>query len=825
MKTRRLMLLTGSSLLAIATSTPAQDTATAGFQLEEVVVTARRRAESLQDVPQTVNAVSAGEIQKLNFRKFEDIASVVPGLQMATNANGIGATASVRGVNYDVNASGNNATVEFYMNDAPISAGNLFQTMYDIQQVELLRGPQGTLRGRASPSGSMTVTTRRPDLAEVGGYVSATANDIGGYNGQGAVSFPIVTDKLALRVAGAYEENEFTRVESIFDDTDPSSENKSGRATLLFEPTDGLSFQLSYQNTVQDIVAFDQVESQQVMFPNAPVFPGAPGGPAPTFIRAGDRLSVQEAPRVIKQEFENINLQAEWRFAGQKLSYVGARNDQHMESQESADVGNFFPETYQLAALPIPPSTVPSSYTLQDYGQYTDSNATSYQHELRLSSEERIGIFDYSVGAFYQEQDSPTNLSQQTVVLFGPPSPATPYGINATPIERNGTTEEKSVFAQLTAHFGEALEVAGGLRYIEYKQTGELFVNGVRNPFADQDDEDDATIYTLSASYRFSDDFMVYANTGTSWRPGPTAVGDFSLRPSALETSFLTLDAEESTSYEVGFKASGFDNRLRGSLAAYYQDFENYPYRSAGGVYFREVTALGATPAQDSARVRPFNFIAAVPVEVYGVEADLMFVPIPQWDIGLSAAYAKGEIKNGLIPCNDYSPRDGIPDGPAAPPSAQGILDATGGDNLSACTVTYASSSAPEWSASLQSEYRLDIGATMEGYIRGLLSMYGDSENDPANTVDDYKGYELLNLYVGLRDADGRWDVGLYGKNVTEKELVLSRSSSTLATPYNIGPTGTSGVTNYYGGTSISGMTMTAPREFGLMARYSFGSR
>src|SRR4051794_21080004 len=85
----------------------------AGFELEEIVVTARRKDESILDVPTVINAVTGEEIAKLNILKFEDIASVVPGLQMASNANGIGATASVRGINYDVNASGNNGTIEF----------------------------------------------------------------------------------------------------------------------------------------------------------------------------------------------------------------------------------------------------------------------------------------------------------------------------------------------------------------------------------------------------------------------------------------------------------------------------------------------------------------------------------------------------------------------------------------------------------------------------------------------------------------------------------------------------------------------------------------
>jgi iron complex outermembrane receptor protein len=334
------VVVTAPAFAQSAATTPAAD---GEFGLEEIVVTARRKDESIQDVPATINAVTGAELAKLNLRKFEDIASVVPGLSMATNASGIGATASVRGVAYDVQASGNNGTIEFYLNDAPISAGNLFQALYDVQQVELLRGPQGTLRGRASPSGSMTVTTRRPDLSEMGGYASATATDIDGTNVQGAVGIPLIAEKLAIRVAGVYDKNEGNRVRSLNSSEEPEAETKSGRVTVHFEPTDSLSFTLAYQNTQLDATQFDAVESQQVINPSAPVNLGAPGGSStPPFIRASQRLSVQDAPRDIHQDFDNYNLQAQWAFAGQRLNYVGARNEQRLSSRgEQSDFGNF----------------------------------------------------------------------------------------------------------------------------------------------------------------------------------------------------------------------------------------------------------------------------------------------------------------------------------------------------------------------------------------------------------------------------------------------------------------------------------------------------
>ena len=104
---------------AIAQEAPQGDS----FDAPTIIVQARRREEDVQDVPAVINAVTAESIGDLNFREFTEVKSLAPGLELTTNANGIGGNARLRGVNFDTNASGNNGTVEFYFNDAPISAG------------------------------------------------------------------------------------------------------------------------------------------------------------------------------------------------------------------------------------------------------------------------------------------------------------------------------------------------------------------------------------------------------------------------------------------------------------------------------------------------------------------------------------------------------------------------------------------------------------------------------------------------------------------------------------------------------------------------------
>jgi iron complex outermembrane recepter protein len=230
----------GVSLLALsvpvlAQNAPADDATIVSD--DDIIVNARRRDESIQDVPVVINVVSGETIDKLNIRSFQDITSVVPGLSIVPNANGIGSASSMRGVNHDVNVSGENGTIQYYFNDAPVASNQVIQAMYDIGQIEVLRGPQGTLRGRSTPSGSITIGARKPNLTEVGGYGSGTIASASTSNAQFGLNVPIIADKLGIRVAGLYDRNRGDRVTSVNSSVKPRRETKSVRASVRAEPT------------------------------------------------------------------------------------------------------------------------------------------------------------------------------------------------------------------------------------------------------------------------------------------------------------------------------------------------------------------------------------------------------------------------------------------------------------------------------------------------------------------------------------------------------------------------------------------------------------
>lgn len=798
--------LRGVSLLALmapmsamAQTAPAADE-TAVNSLTEIIVTARRRDESIQDVPAVVNAVTSEAVQKLNIRDFTEVQTLVPGLTLSSNANGTGGNAQVRGVNFDINASGNNPTVEFYLNDAPITAGVVLQQMYDVGQIEVLRGPQGTLRGRASPSGSITVTTKKPDLYRYGGSASATTTDIDSTNITAAVNIPVIEGIAAIRVAGLADENKANRVRSIGNSLQPRSRTESGRISALITPVDWLRLEGMYQRINRDLKNFNQVESFNVVNSTAPA--------SSILIRSEDRRSFQTNPRIITQKYDIYNWRGEVSISGQQLIYQGQHYTQAIRSAESQDPGNLFPttNTYQ--------NTV------------TDIESTS--HEIRLQNQERVlDMFDYSIGYFDNKNLTPTTLNRPTVVRLPLAFGGGVATMVQTLIGRGGSSREKAFFGNLTAHFGDSTHVSGGLRHIDYSDVGELLVGGVltaRDTHADK-----KWIYTASVQHSLSRDVMIYANTGSSYRPGISAVGNFSLAQSAREKSFLNLPSETSKSYEAGLKTTLLEGRARFNVSGYHQKFANYPYRSPNGIYYVNTVSNGA--GGTAQQVAEFNFVAAVPVTVYGVEGEFALEVTPQWDVGLIASYSHGRIKNGTVPCNDLN-ADGKPDSITSAPSLTQLQAAVGTNNVGSCKLSQNSSFQAPFSATVQSEYRLPISDKLDGYARGLFNYNAESKGDPNSRFDDVGAYGLLNLFAGVRDADGKWDLSLYGKNVLDEHKVLTRGNP-LSTTYQqlpgaiIGgvPTITGRPSAVTTTSTYTGVTTTTPREIGINLRVAFGAR
>jgi iron complex outermembrane receptor protein len=800
----------------------------------EIIVTARRRQETAQDVPLVVNAVTSEAIQKLNIRDFREITTLVPGLQLTTNANGIGTTSSLRGINHDVNVSGENGTIQFYRNDAPTASSFVFQTLYDVGQIEVLRGPQGTLRGRSTPSGSITITTRRPDLEQPGGYLNGTfgSDDLKYING--AISVPIIRNILAVRIAGVYRFDRGNRVRSVNSTIEPYSNTEAIRATVRFEPVDWFRAGFLYEGLTNKDRRFTQVESTSLFNPAA--VPSANAADYGT-ITPRDFRAIQRTPSFARQIFKFYNWNAEADVLGQRLIYVGSRTSQNYLSRGAGDAANFFP-------------------TLDVIGLATQTHGPFTSHEVRLQNIKRIaGIFDYVVGYFRYAGSSETVLSSQTIIQpragVGVPQVlpvGTPLGgpsIAVTPIYLPpGTPVEQSVFGNLTVHLGEATEISGGARRIHFTDFREgLFINCTKAQFqagacvrqngTHTDVKENHTIYNVSIKHRFGDNLMVYAATGTSWRPPVIAIGDFTNAPyTPLEVKHTTFGAETSKNYEAGFKSSWLGHKVLLNATAYHQTFRNYPFRAAGsGVQYINITSTGAPS------IGSFNFISAVPVKINGLETELGFTPSSRFSLGATINYSKSKIGDAMLACVDALNNatgavghDQIPD--VVTPTLAQMLQAYGSERLAECPGNgQRATFQPDWSGSIRAEANYPFATCAEAFVRGLLNWRGKSQNDPNNRFDDVRAYALLNLFAGVRDPRGTWELTIYAKNVFNTIELVTRNDTPvqtsvtdvfLAPPFFRTPTGT-GSTNFT--SRYTGITVTQPREFGVTFNLAFGSR
>lgn len=789
MTRRKTVMLSGSSLFmwvsaAAAQTAPLPAKEVVASSPDDIIVTARRREESLQDVPQTVNAVNGNALEKLNIKKFDDVQAVVPGLSLSSGGNGYTTAATMRGASFQVE-SGATPTVEFYLNDALVQSIFVFQSMFDVGQIEVLKGPQGTLRGRASPSGSITVTTRQPDLYKVGGYIDATGTSKGSINANAGFNLPIINDVLALRVAGTVDENDYNFVKSINNGTNPYVHTWAGRASLRFEPTDSLSANVMFQHLNRNQKSFTQVESFSIANPDVPVSTVDP------LIRASDRRGITDGANtnIIKQNVVTGKLN--WRFAGQQLTYVGSYSKQDLTAQDPSDFGNVF-KNYE-------------------FYQHLDSANRQFTHELRLSSDTRLfDMFDYTVGVFNSDFKVQNHVVNNTAItIFG-----TPLFVVPTQIVTDGRQKETSFFANLNWHIGDSTELSGGVRHIIFKSTDDLIISGV-NAFSDRK-KDTPTVYNFSLSHRFSDHLLAYANTGSSWRGGPYIIGFFR-PPTPRLTEFTSLKPETSKSYEIGIKSDFFDRRVRFDVAVFHQDFKNFIYRGSSVNYVNvsngvELPAIG-------------NFGANVPARIDGVDVDASFRLDSHFNLGAAFSYAKGKIKSGTIACNDLN-GDGIPDATAGNPTVAQIKAGAGGEAVAACKVSDRLSFAPDWSFTLTPEYSVPLSSGSNAFLRSLISYYAKNPNDPRNAYDDVPAYVLANLYLGVRSPDGGWEISAFVKNITDTGVVLQNAGQFLATnvqalqPPTFQTTAGASLPSSY--TTIG---YTPPREFGLNVRFAFGSR
>jgi iron complex outermembrane recepter protein len=771
---------------------------------DEILVMARRKAERLQDVPKSIEVVNTADLQKNVITNFQDVSQLTTGLTLQNANNGLVQNTEMRGINFDVN-SGANPTVAFYWNDGGAQSNYIYQSMYDIGQIEVQKGPQGTLRGAAAPSGAITITTHKPDLYNYGGYVSGSIGT--GYYGHtvdGAINVPIIAGKLAVRVAGMLTDNEGDGVRSanpaLWPDG-PFNRSWSGRISVRFVPTDTLEINAVYQRVVSHDLNYQQTESTCLIDSSVSCANPDNGTAYYGVITANQRLSTVAEPRTTSEQQNMFNLRADWHVLGQKLSYVGQYALQHLTSNQPYDFADLYNSYYS------------SGFQYYDTAISRNQNETN---EVRLASDERIaGIFDYVVG-FYALW-SPTNnyVSSSAVALPAAYAAEVPYieaeGLGCTNytvayncaanLFQFGNRTEHAVFGNVTAHLlGDKLELSGGLRHLWDANTSYFFGNAlseeeeeIASAVGPVTSKAQKTIWAASASYHFTSDIMGYISGGSSFRQGLNSVGPFLSTAgyggisTAVASAYGNMQNETSTSYEAGFKTTFAHHRGIFNLTYYHQTFQNYQWASPSYVW---VYTNAGVPVSVS------GFVASVPVKVDGIEAEAGYRLTPELNTGASFSYADGRITgNALTPCNG-------PDGAGSVSAATPIYTCAGGP----------SSYLPRWKVALHGDFTKPIDAHKDGYIRVQGTINPGSIYYSALPYNTQRPYSTFNLFFGVKAHDGRWDLSAFFKNLFDKQTALAAYGGNI-------PTATAGSAN----SAYNLLTMSPPRQIGLSLRVAVG--
>ena len=741
--------------------------------LEEVVVTAQKRSENVQDIAATVNVISGKDIEKYQAFDFSSIQQQTAGLTLAS-PNARNNIIAMRGVSVDPE-SGTATAVDTYWNDAIVRPDVAFTQMYDLERIEILRGPQGTLQGRTSPAGAINIITKRADVDEAEGYIQLSAADNDGLNAQVAYGAPLIEGTLAVRVAADYDRSNGPNIQNLttgFDDQE--YETKSGRLSAAWNVTDTFNTQLIYQYLDQDLddpKAMSGVDQQ---------------GGRPTLVPT-DLKALALTNDTAELDFNVANLVMDWEVLDHEVTGIVGYTDSSKKAYTAADRAD------SLRYF-VPATTAPTY-------QNSQTDVTSYSYELRLASQDN-DFWDYLVGVYYQDQNTDTTFYANSVLLTQLPGVGFKTK-SVLPVNANNF----AIFTFNTLQLTQDIQLEAGLRWTKYDGYAQATVNyagandpgplpskevvndlfaprfpivGISNPNTNAN----AVTGSLKLRYEWRDEVSLYAAYNRGYRPGGTSIVpspniEFLPDPEA----FLTYDEETSDAIELGAKSTLWDDRATLNVALYYQKFDGYLGFTRGV----QVVNNAGEPVD-----LPGGIVYNGDANIWGIEVEGKVLLSERWDAGGALSYSKGEWDGATQPCNDR----------------------VGNEVIGSCDIDgQPIGGEPEWSLSLNSEYFYPLKST-ELYLRGLFKYTDDRLNTDAsagigNVRSEFSSYQTLDLFTGLRSNDFAWDVSLWVKNVTDEDEVVYQQGPDQ---YDIALSGGS-----YTQTNI-----LRERTFGMTARYNF---
>ncbi len=731
--------------------------------LEEVIVTAQKKEESLTSAPVAVTVISGDQISDMSIFQADELSKLVTGMEIRFEGDsntGVG----LRGVGTFTQQSAP-ARVGTYMDDFYMASQASFAlaSIFDMGMVQVLKGPQGTLYGQPSPTGALIMESADPNFDGVNGYIQGSVVDPEGYNLQGAVNF-VVTDTLAMRVAVLTDSRE-TGTENVVRNLDEERSRDGVRVKLLWEPTDTFSAKLGYHymetKNSESYRILETIDSSLANFD----------------IDSDDRIAIADArDEMLSKEDTFITAKIDWQIGDVDVSWFSGT----IESLQS-NVGDQDNTDVPLATITVD----------TDFGKGLDE----WQHELRVSGT-AFDNWEWTVGGYYGTAYSQTDvLVNQHIVGTG----VFPFALD---IPIDSTTS--AIFTHNTIALGPDTELTLGVRWNKFEQDAgniqggdflfgsEMLPGGeitepvfiIPNAFECFDgqtppcvlgsdyDEDEWT-GTIKLSQFFSEELNLYGTIDRGYRPGAANFDTTGV----FTPDFNSYGGETVDSIEIGAKGDLFDGRARYTAAIFYSVYEDYQAQANFEAY--------NTISGEVEQITNAPFVNVDEAVQQGIEADFRMLITESWMVYAGVTYTNVEFTDGEIPCTD----------PSQPP--------VGEDNrFNTCDADgEVASPQPEWTVVAQTEYTwpgLIMGS--DAFVSGMWNYRGDVEvpGDAAGRLES-DGFSNVDIHAGLRTEE--WSVQVFLKNALDEDGVLSRRPI---------------------GDAYNEMTLIPERTLGVTASYRF---
>lgn len=752
-------------------------------QLEEIVVTAQKRVENLQDVPIAITAVTGDSIRSAGISKMEDLAPSIPNFQFAEAVSGSD-NMFMRGIGSGPNFGFEQAVGQvvdgFFFGRSRFGRA----TFLDVERVEVLKGPQGALIGKNTSGGAINITTAKP-TDELEGWISATyemeANE--GYTIEGAVSGPI-TDTFKARLAARMDDRDGWVKNDITGDDQQEQDDITARLTLLWELTEDIDATFLYQTG--DFHRDGRTRQLSLCGAGLRNFDPDGPGPAPAGALFG-ALTAQGEDCKANYHRNVVNTQnGSGNSEGFETDFdiYGLTLNWNFENFTVTSLTGFAEyETLDLADIDATIAEIAGMEATEDYEQWSQ--------ELRITSTSDSAI-DYIAGIFIQHTEQTTDFRRDFATLPG----INTVGSNVILTEQEGDTY--AIFGQVTWHLSDQWEVTLGGRFTKEEKdadqvqfSSELFTAtptvlnpllvpgpGAPNPAAPAhtvkaDRTENAFSPTLNVSWRPNDNSMYYASIRRGFKGGGFD-HQFSVPQSANLANF-EFEEEEVTSFELGAKLTLAEGAAQLNVALFRSEYDDL-----------QVSALNSADTT-------FNVGNAASAITQGLEMDVKWAATDRLTLNFAGAYLNAEYDDyENAPCNT----DQIITGGCPNPVSQT-------QDLSEEALQYA----PDLSLTASAEYIWSLSDSLE--LTGFVQLTHSDEFalsldlDP-NLMED--SYTKVNARLTLGEVEGRWELSLVGRNLSDK------------TTTNFGNDGLGG--GFMAGTYFR--MVDAPRSLAIQGKLSF---